>query len=87
MAKKQAMVQPAPVKPAPKKKSIPKQQAWAFKDADLARFLQQLGNDRPYVILESSIEGWVLMFLGDSFPTLLRFKDGKPMLLVGTFTT
>ncbi|MFZ2097326.1 MAG: hypothetical protein WAV05_11885 [Anaerolineales bacterium] len=74
-SRKKAMVQPPPAKPA---KS---QTAWSFKDENLARTLHQLGNNRPYIILEIKEDGWVVMFLGDSQSSIVKFKDGKPVII------
>jgi hypothetical protein len=79
-SKKTAMVQPPPAKVKPKAKPAPSQTAWSFKDADLAKALHALGNDRPYTILEVREDGWSVMFLGDDQPSIVKFKDGKPLI-------
>jgi hypothetical protein len=53
MTKIVSMVAPVPAKPKPAKK------------ADLAAALEQLGNDRPYTLIEDKPDYWLVHFLGD----------------------
>jgi hypothetical protein len=65
--KKVAMVAPVPVRAdgiRPKK-------------PDLVDVLQQLGNDRPYFVISSKADSWVVHFSGDSKPSLIVLVGGK----------
>jgi hypothetical protein len=64
--KKVAMVQPRPARPA--------------KKADLIDVLQQLGNDRPYFVISSKVDSWVVHFSGDSKPSMIVLVGGKWMI-------
>jgi hypothetical protein len=61
--KKVAMVQPPPARPA--------------KKADLVDVLQQLGNDRPYVLVVTGVDHWIVHFIGDYKPSGIMLVDGK----------
>ncbi len=80
--KKVALIQPPPghlpdlsaVKPKPSK---PKPSELA----DLDFVLQQLGNDRPYTLLATAVDYWIVHFLGDIGPTMITQVDGKWKML------
>ncbi len=65
MAKKRALVQPPPAKPKPSK------------PADLDAVLQQLGNDRPYTLVGTASDHWIVHFLGDDQISMIKAIDGK----------
>jgi hypothetical protein len=47
------------------------------KKADLADVLQQLGNDRPYFVISTKVDSWVVHFSGDSKPSMIVLVGGK----------
>jgi hypothetical protein len=79
-SRKKAMIQPPPAKPASRTKPKETQRAWSFKDEDLAKALHRLGNNRPYHILETLQDGWLVHFLGDSKPSIVKFEGDKPVI-------
>jgi hypothetical protein len=62
-SKKVAMVAPPPVKPKEK--------------PDLVEVLQQLGDDRPYCVISTKVDSWVVHFSGDSKPSMIVLVGGK----------
>ena len=64
-SKKVAMVQPPPAKPKP------------AKPTDLFSVLQKLGNDRPYFLVATEDDYWIVHFLGDLKPSGIIQIDGK----------
>ncbi len=63
--KKTAMVRPVPVKPKP------------AKPADLVAVLHQLGNDRPYTLVATAVDHWIVHFSGDAKPVMIMQSGGK----------
>jgi hypothetical protein len=60
---KVAMVAPVPAKPKEK--------------PDMVEVLQQLGNDRPYFVISTKADSWVVHFSGDSKPSMIVLVGGK----------
>jgi hypothetical protein len=67
MAKKRAMVQPAPKVPG--------------SAAKLAVALQIIGNDRAYTVISVKGNTWTVHFEGDSEPKIIVFEGEKPEVL------
>jgi hypothetical protein len=71
MSKKVAMVKPVSSRPA----KISQQPAkgtsvsGSEKPVDLSAALRQLGNDRPFTVIEIKPDYWLVQFLGDAKPT------------------
>ncbi len=45
--------------------------------ADLVDVLQLLGNDRPYFVISSKADSWIVHFSGDSKPSMIVLVGGK----------
>jgi hypothetical protein len=78
MAKKTAMVSPPPAKKTPREIILPPTALGGGRPPrpklqhDLAVVLQELGNDRPYVLISTADDHWLVHFMGDDHPTKIK---------------
>jgi hypothetical protein len=70
MAKKTAMVAPPPAKQTPREIIIPPGKPKL--KHDLESVLHELGNDRPYTLVGSGADYWMVHFLGDEQITKIK---------------
>ncbi len=71
--KKVAMVQAPPVRVPPPTRPA--------KKPDLEEVLHQLGNDRPFTLVATAVDHWIVHFSGDYKPSMITQVGGKWKIL------